>query len=87
MVASTFMSVLDWKVVVTQSIYIVGASKEDQALLMDIRKKNMINNIIIIMTFIMLEPLICLPVECEKDFQLITSDFQLIRATPQLTVH
>ena len=57
MVATTYMWVLDRKVVATRSIYTVEASNEDQALLMDIRKKDMANNITIIMTFMMLEPL------------------------------
>ena len=51
MVATIYMWVLDQKVVVTRSIYTVEASNEDQALLMDIRKKEMTDNIIIIMTF------------------------------------
>ena len=45
---------MDQKVVVTLSIYIVEASNENQALLMDIRMKDMINNITIVMTFMML---------------------------------
>ena len=57
MAATTYMWVLDRKVVVTRSIYTVEASNQDQALLMYIRKKDMTNNITIIMTFMMLEPL------------------------------
>ena len=67
MVATTYMWVLDRKVVNTQSIYTVEASNEDQALLMDIRKKDMTNNITIIMTFMMLEPLNWSPSVCETD--------------------
>ena len=51
------MWVLDRKVVATLSIYTAEASNEDQALLMDIRKKDMTNNITIILTFMMIEPL------------------------------
>ena len=40
MVASTYMRVLDQKVVVTLSIYTVEASNEDQGLLMDITCHN-----------------------------------------------
>ena len=39
------------------SILTVEASNKDQVLLMDIRKKDLINNITIIKTFMMLEPL------------------------------
>ena len=49
MVATTYMWVLERKVVATRSIYTVEASNKDQALLMDIRKKDMTNNITIIM--------------------------------------
>ena len=41
MVASTFMQEMDRKVVVTLSIYTVEASKKDQGVLMNIRKKDM----------------------------------------------
>ena len=98
--ATTYMWVLDQKVVVTRSIYTVEASNKDQALLMDIRKRDMTNNITIIMTFMMLEPLNWSPSVCETDFQLSGGDyqlsggvyqlsgsyFQLKRASPQLTV-
>ena len=57
MVATTYRWVLDRKVVITWLIYSVEASNEYQALLMDIRKKDKTNNITIIMTFLMLEPL------------------------------
>ena len=67
MVATTYMWVLDRKVVVTRSIFTVEASNEDQALMMDIRMKEMINNITIIMTFMMLEPPNCSPTICETD--------------------
>ena len=91
---------MDRKVVVTQLIYTVEASNEDQALLMDIRKKDMTNNITITMTFLMLEPLNWSPSVCETDFQLSGGDyqlsvrvyqlsgsyFQLKRASPLLTV-
>ena len=45
---------MDQRVVITPSIYRLEASNEDQALLMDIRMKDMINNITIVMTFMML---------------------------------
>ena len=51
MVATTFMWVSDQKVVITLLIYTVEASNKDQALLIDIRKRDMPNNITIIMTF------------------------------------
>ena len=57
MVASTYMRVMDQKVVITLSIYTVEASNEDQGLLMDVRKKDKINIINVIMTFVMIEPL------------------------------
>ena len=76
--ASTYMRVMDQKVVVTLSIYNVKASNENQGLLMDIRKKDMINNITINMTFIMLEPVKWSPAMCETDCQLIGGDGQLI---------
>ena len=44
MVATTFMWVLDRNILVTRSIYVVKASNQDQALMMDIRKKVMTNN-------------------------------------------
>ena len=43
MVASTYMRVMDQKVVITLSIYTVEASNEDQGLLMGVRKKDQIN--------------------------------------------
>ena len=61
------------------------ASNEYQALLMDTRKKDMANNITIIMTFMMLEPLNWSPSECETDFQLSGSDYQLTGCYYQLT--
>ena len=45
------------KVVITLSVYTVEASNKDQAMLMDIRKKDMINNLKVIMTFVIIEPL------------------------------
>ena len=75
MVATTYMWVLDQQIDATRSIYTVEASNEDQALLMDIRKKDMANNITIVMTFMMLEPLNWSPSECETDFQLSGSDY------------
>ena len=57
MVASTYMRVMDQKVVFTPSIYIVEVSNEVQGLLMDIRKKNMINMINVIMTLVTIKPL------------------------------
>ena len=68
MVATTYIWVLDRKVVATQSIYTVEASNKDQALLMDISKKDMANNIAIIFTFMMLEPLNWSPSVCETNF-------------------
>ena len=84
MVASTYMRVMDQQVVVTPSIYTVEASNKNQGLLMDIRKKDMINNTTIIMTFMMLEPLNGSPTKCEKDCQLIGRDGQLIGCDGQL---
>ena len=52
------------------------ASNKNQGLLMDIRKKDMINNITINMTFLMLEPLNSSPAMCEMDCQLIGGDGQ-----------
>ena len=85
MVATTYMRVLDQKVVATHSIYTVEVSKKDQALLMDIRKKDMTNNITIILTFMMLEPLNWSPSVCETDFQLSGGDFQLSGSVYQLS--
>ena len=48
---------MDRKVVVTLSIYTVEASNEDQALMNNIRKKDMINNLDVILTFVIIEPL------------------------------
>ena len=42
----------------------------DQAILMDVRNKDMTNNITITMTFMMLEPPNCSPSVCDADFQL-----------------
>ena len=78
------MRVMDQQVVVTPSIYTVEASNKNQGLLMDIRKKDMINNTTIIMTFMMLEPLNGSPTKCEKDCQLIGRDGQLIGCDGQL---
>ena len=78
------MRVMDRKVVVTPSIYTVEASNKNQGLLMDIRKKDMINNTTIIMTFMMLEPLNGSPTKCEKDCQLTGRDGQLISCAGQL---
>ena len=55
MVGDTYMWVKDQKVIIILSIFTVKASNEDEALLMDIRKKDLINTIIT--TFMMLEPL------------------------------
>ena len=57
MVASTYMRVMDRKVNIILSIYTVEASNEDQALVKDIRKKDINNKIHIIMIIVMLEPL------------------------------
>ena len=56
------MRVMDQKVIIILAIFILEASNKDQALLMDISKKDMINNITIIMSFMMLEPLELRPV-------------------------
>ena len=56
MVANTSMRVIDRKVTIFLSIYTV-ASNEDQALVKDIRKEDIINNIHVIMIIVMLEPL------------------------------
>ena len=62
MVASTFMQEMDRKVVVTLSIYTVEASNKDQGLMMDIRKRDMINMINLIMTLLTIKPLEWRPV-------------------------
>ena len=62
MVASTYMRVMDRKVTIILSIYTVAASNKDQALVKDIRKKDIINKIHIIMIIVMLEPLEWRPV-------------------------
>ena len=49
------MWVMDLKVTIILSFYMVEASNKDQALLMDIRKKDMINIINVILTFVMIE--------------------------------
>ena len=77
MVGRTYVRVKDLKVVIILSIYTVEASNEDQALLMDIRKKDMTTNITIIMTFMTLEPLNWSPSMCETEFQLSGGDYQL----------
>ena len=84
--ASTYMRIMDRKVVVTLSIYTVEASNENQGLLMDIRKKDMINNITINMTFMMTEPVNGSQAMCETDCQLIDSDGQLIGYDGKLNV-
>ena len=80
--SSTCVWQMDQKVVVTMSIYTVEAS--NKALLMDIRVKDMINNITIIMTYTMLEPLNCSRTICETDCQLIGGDCQLVSYDGQL---
>ena len=60
------------------------ASNENQGLLMDIRKMDMINNITINVTFMMLEPLNSSPAMCETDSQLIGGNGQLIGCDGQL---
>ena len=71
-------------VVITLSIYTVEAPNKNQALLMDIRMKDMIKNIPIIMIFMMLEPVICRPTCRETDGQLIGGDGELIGGDGQL---
>ena len=60
------------------------ASNENQGLVMDIRKMDMINNITINMTFMMPEPLNSSPAMCETDCQLIGGNGQLIGCDGQL---
>ena len=84
MVASTYMQVMDRKVVVTLSIYTVEASNNNQGLLMDIRKTDMINNITINMALMILGPLNCSPAMCELDCQQIRGYGQLISCDGQL---
>ena len=48
---------MDRKVTKFLSIYTVEASNEEQALVKDISKKDIINNIYVIMIIVMLEPL------------------------------
>ena len=84
MVASTYMWVMDWQVVVTPSIYTMEASNKNQGLLMDIKKKDMINNTTITMTFMMLEPQNGSPTKCEKDCQPIGCDGQVNSCDGQL---
>ena len=62
MVATTYMWVMDLKVTIILSIYMMEASNKDQALLTDIRKKDMINIINVILTFVMIELLDWSPV-------------------------
>ena len=62
MVASTYMLVRDQKVTIILSIYTVKTSNEDQAIVKDIRKKDIINKIRIIMIIVMLQPLEWRPV-------------------------
>ena len=62
MVGYTYVRVKDLKVVIILSISTVEPSNEDQALLMDVRKKDMINNSNVIMIILMLEPLELSPV-------------------------
>ena len=57
MVASTYMWVLDQKVVITLSIYTVEACNQDRVLLIDIKKWNLVIITTIILIFIVLEPL------------------------------
>ena len=73
MVATTYTWVLNQKVVITQSINTVEACNQDRALLMDIRKRNMINITTIILIFMGLEPLNCCPAVHETEYQLTNS--------------
>ena len=79
------MWVFDRKVAVTRLIYTVEASNVHQALLIVIWKKDMTNNITIIMTFMMLGPLNWSPYVCETEFQLSGRDYQLTDSDYQLT--
>ena len=60
------------------------ASNKNEGLLMDIRKKGIINIITIIMTLFMLEPLNSSLAMCETDCQLIGGNGQLIGCDGQL---
>ena len=62
MVASTYVRVMDGKVTIILSIYTVEVSNKDQALVKDIRKKDIMNNIHVIMIIVMPEQLEWLPV-------------------------
>ena len=65
------MRVMDRKVNIILSIYTVEASDEDQALVKDIRKKDIINNIHLIMIIVMLKSLEWRPVTfgfCSNQF-------------------
>ena len=62
MVGCTYVRVNDLKVVIILSVSTVEASNEDQALLIYVRKKDMINNINIVMIILMLELLELSPV-------------------------
>ena len=67
--ASTYMRVMDQQVVVTLSIYNVEASNEDQGLLINIRKKDMINIINVKMTLVTIKPLEWRPCFKQKSVQ------------------
>ena len=69
MVASTYMRVMDRKVVFTLSIYTMEASIKNQGLLMDTRKKDMINIINVIMTLGTIKPLEWIPCFKQKSVQ------------------
>ena len=65
------MRAMDGKVTIILSIYTVEASNGDQAHVKNIRKKNIVNNIHLIMIIVMLEPLEWQPVTfgfCSNQF-------------------
>ena len=81
MVATTHMWVMDLKVTIMLSIYMVEASNKDQALLMDIRKKKMINIINVILTFVMIELLDWSPVTFGFCFRQIRFESAAVRVS------
>ena len=81
------MWVMDLKVTITLSIYMVEGSNKDQALLMDIRKKDMINIIKVILTFVMIELLDWRPVTfgfCFSQIRFESSAVRVVRGSSQL---
>ena len=79
MVATTYMWVMDLKVTIILSICMMEASNKDQALLTDIRKKDMINIINVILTFVMIELLDWSPVTFGFCFRQIRFESAAVR--------